>query len=72
VLNSGKVDSYLDALENVGNYSSSNPRDIYAFYVLRGMTKRAKTFRDKANKAATYDLDYYFKQVDQNLAHKSL
>lgn len=65
-LNSGKVDRYLDAMEKVGNYSSSNPRDIYAFYILRGMTERAKTFREWANRAATYDLDYYFKQVDQN------
>jgi len=72
VLNSGKVDQHLDAMEKVGNYSSSNPRDIYAFYILRGMADRAKTFREKANKAATYDLDYYFKQVDQNSSHNSL
>jgi len=72
VLNSGKVDRYLDAMEQVGNYSSSNPRDIYAFYILRGMADRAKTFREKANKAATYDLDYFFKQVDQNPSHNSL
>jgi hypothetical protein len=63
---SGKFDRYLDAMEKVGNYSSSEPRDIYAFYVQRGMTERAKKFRQEANKAASYDLDYYFKQVDQN------
>lgn len=72
VLNSGKVDRYLDAVEQVGNYSSSNPRDIYAFYILKGMADRAKAFRKKANKASTYDLDYYFKQVDQNPSHNSL
>jgi hypothetical protein len=72
VLNSGKVDQYLDAIEQVGNYSSSNQRDIYAFYILKGMADHAKAFRKKANKVATYDLDYYFKQVDQNPSHNSL
>lgn len=61
---SGRYDRYLDAMEKVGNYSSSEPRDIYAFYVQRGMTERAKRYRQAANKAAAYDLDYYFKQVD--------
>lgn len=65
-LKSGKIDHYLDAMEKVGNYSSSEPRDIYAFYILSGMPERAKKFRERANKAASYDLDYYFKQVDQN------
>jgi HEAT repeats len=65
-LQSGKLDRYLDALEQVGEYSSSNPRDIYAFYILSGMTDRAKKFREKANRVASYDLDYFFKQVDQN------
>jgi hypothetical protein len=65
-LKSGKMDRYLDAMEKVGNYSSSEPRDIYAFYVLNGMPERAKSFRERANKAASYDLDYFFKQVDQN------
>jgi len=63
---SGKLDRYLDAMEKVGEYSSSEPRDIYAFYVQRGMTERAMSFRRAANKAAHYDLDYYFKQVDEN------
>ncbi len=65
-IRSGKFDRYLDAMERVGNYSSSEPRDIYAFYVQRGMTERAKKFRREANAAASYDLDYYFKQVDEN------
>lgn len=63
---SGKLDRYLDAMEKVGNYSSSEPRDIYAFYVQRGMTERAQRFRQAARKAASYDLDYFFKQVDAN------
>lgn len=63
---SGKLDRYLDAMEQVGNYSSSEPRDIYAFYVQRGMTERARKFREAATGAATYDLDRYFRQVDEN------
>jgi len=66
VVRSGKLDRYLDAMEKVGNYSSSEPRDIYAFYVQRGMTERARKFRREANQAARYDLDRYFKQVDEN------
>jgi hypothetical protein len=60
------MDRYLDAMEKVGNYSSSEPRDIYAFYVQRGMTERAQKFCEAARKAVSYDLDYYFKQVDEN------
>jgi HEAT repeat protein len=65
-IRSGELDRYLDAMEKVGQYSSSEPRDIYAFYVQRGMTERAKIFRGHAKKAASYDLDYYFRQVDGN------
>jgi hypothetical protein len=65
-LRSGKLDPYLDAMEKVGNYSSSEPRDIYAFYLQRGMTERAQKYREASKKAASYDLDYYFKQVDAN------
>lgn len=72
ILSSGSVDRYLDAIEKYGNSSSSEPRDVYAFYILRGMNERAKRFRERANRAATYDLDYFFKQVDQNPSHNSL
>jgi len=64
-LRSGKLDRYLDALEKVGNYSSSEPRDLYAFYLQNGLPERAKKFRSNANKAASYDLDYFFKEVDR-------
>jgi len=66
-ITSGKFDRYLDAIEIIkGNYSSSEPRDIYAFYVQRGMTARAAKYRHAAEKSAGYDLDYFFKQVDKN------
>lgn len=65
-IQSGKWDRYLDALESVGQYSSSEPRDIYAFYLQRGMPERAAKYRAKARKTVTYDLDYYFDMVDKN------
>ena len=68
-IRSGKLDCYLDAIEKLGNACSSGPPvDIYAFYLQRGMARRAKKFRQAANKAAPYDLDYYFKRVDANPA----
>ena len=67
-VSSGKMDRYLDAMEKVGNYSSSEPRDIYAFYLQRGMVERARRYREGARKGVSYDLDYHFKQVDENPA----
>jgi hypothetical protein len=64
---SGKFDRYLDALEReVGQVSSSIPRDIYAFYLQRGLTTRAKQFRESAKKSLSYDIDYFFDMVDKN------
>lgn len=62
----GKFDRYLDAIEKGYVTGSSEPRDIYAFYLQRGMTERAKIYRAAANKAASYDLDYFFNMVDQS------
>jgi len=61
---SGKLDRYLDAMEKVGQYSSSEPRDIYAFYLQRGMTERAKNFRREAKTAFLGDLEQFFNEVD--------
>jgi HEAT repeat protein len=72
-LKSGEVDKVLDALEYPAQadpkgptyYSSSEPRDLYALYLQRGLTERAKKFRSTCVKNITYDIDYYFKQVDE-------
>jgi hypothetical protein len=53
-------------MESPRYYSSSEPRDLYALYRQRNMTKRAKSFREKCRKRLTYDIDYYFKMVDEN------
>jgi HEAT repeat protein len=67
-LSAGKWDRYLNALEQVGQYSSSEPRDIYAFYLRTGLRERAAKYRAAAKKAVSYDMDYYFDQVDKNPA----
>jgi hypothetical protein len=50
-------------------YSSSEPRDLYALYVQKGLAARAQAFRAQCKKAITYDIDYYFKQVDEHPSH---
>jgi hypothetical protein len=65
-LRSGKFDDALDALESPTYYSSSEPRDLYAFYLQRNMKERAKNFRAACKKRITYDIDYYFDMVDKS------
>jgi hypothetical protein len=73
-LKGGKLDGVLEALEYPVSgdpkgptfYSSSEPRDLYALYLQRGLKDRAAKFRAAAKKAITYDIDYYFNMVDQN------
>lgn len=64
----GKLDRSLAALEKMRWYSSSEPRNLYALYVLRGMTARAKAFRAAMKKAVTYDIDVYFDMADKSPA----
>ena len=72
-LNTVRLNPVLNALEfpATGNakgpsyYSSSEPRDLYALYVNRGLTDRATAFRALCKKNITYDIDYFFKQVDE-------
>jgi hypothetical protein len=65
-LQAGKFDAALNALEKGRSWSSSEPRDLYALYLQRGLTDRAKTFRADCRKRTSYDIDYYFKMVDEN------
>lgn len=59
-LTAGKLDASLDALERMQWFSSSEPRDLYALYLRRGLLERAKRFRDAARQTLPYDIDYYF------------
>ncbi len=65
-LKSGRWDRYLSAMENGYVTGSSEPTYIYAFYLKRGMPERARAYREKMKKAVTYDIDLYFKRVDEN------
>jgi hypothetical protein len=67
-LQSGKLDQSLDALEKMKWYSSSEPRDLYALYLQRGLTDRAKAFRDHCRSTFTYDIDYFFKMAEKSPA----
>lgn len=64
-LDSGKLDRYMDALEKAQFHSSSEPRNLYAFYVKHRMTDRARRFRDTCTATFTYDIGYYFDAVDK-------
>jgi hypothetical protein len=72
-LQRGEMDAVFEVLEypiagdpkGPSYYSSSEPRDLYALYLQCGLTERAKKFRAKCVKTITYDIDYYFKQVDE-------
>jgi len=63
---SGKLDRYLDAIDKAALNTNGVPIYIYAFYVQRGMTERAKAFRQAAQKAFPYLPDASFNQVDHN------
>lgn len=72
----GDFDKILDALESPvrefeqsNHYSSSEPRDLYAFYIQRGMKKRAKDYRKVVNEKTRYDMELYFKRVDEHPSH---
>jgi hypothetical protein len=65
-IQAGRWDASLDALEKLQWFSSSEPRELYAFYLRSGLTARAKAFREHCEKTFAYDIDYYFKMADQS------
>lgn len=67
-LKAGKLDRLLTALEKMRWFSSSEPRNLYALYVLRGMTARAKAFRASIKTAVAFDMTDYFNMADKNPA----
>lgn len=58
----------LDALERMKWFSSSEPRALYALYLLRGLRSRARRFRAVTRKAVRYNIDYYFNMADKDPA----
>ena len=47
-------------------FGSSQPRDLYALYVRRGLQKRAREFRALCEKKIRYNIGAYFDKVDRN------
>ncbi|NND95691.1 MAG: HEAT repeat domain-containing protein [Pirellulaceae bacterium] len=75
-IRSGEMDMLLDylespitAFEKSNHYSSSEPRDLYALYIQRGLRRRAKEYRMRVNQKTSYDMDLYFDRVDAHPDH---
>ncbi len=62
----GKFDSSLAALERMPWFSSSEPRNLYAFYVVRGLPKRAAQFRTTMTKDTAMNMKYFFDMADKS------
>lgn len=65
-LTTGKLDRSLDALERMAWFGSSEPRNLYALYLVRGLPARAKRFRDAVRKTTSFNMDYYFDMADKS------
>jgi len=65
-LTAGTLDRTLDSLEHMKWFSSSEPRDLYALYIRRGMTGRATRFRAALKTAVSYSMDQYLDEADQH------
>ncbi len=62
----GTFDASLAALERMSWFSSSEPRDLYALYVRRGLRARAVAFRAALRTSAPFPMDEYLDQVDRD------
>jgi hypothetical protein len=61
----GKLNWCLDVLEDAGNTGSREPVKLYKLYKIKGLTKRAATFRQENRKYSGFDVTLYFDQFDQ-------
>jgi hypothetical protein len=61
----GKMDRYLDVLENAGWSGSREPVMIYEFYRMKGLDDRARSYRSQTeNKLAVYNIRQFYDKVD--------
>jgi hypothetical protein len=65
---SKKLDASLDALEELKWFGSSEPNELYAFYLVRGLKARAHRFRVGIKKRIQFDMEYFFNMVDKDPA----
>jgi HEAT repeat protein len=68
----GKIDRYLDVLENAGNTGSQEPTKLYELYRMKGLEKRAIEFRKKCERTLPYDMSIYFNRVDEQFTNRSV
>jgi alpha-tubulin suppressor-like RCC1 family protein len=61
----GKMDRYLDVLENAGRTGSREPVMIYELYRMKGLDDRARKFRSQTeSKLAVYNIRQFYDKVD--------
>jgi hypothetical protein len=65
---SKKFDSSLDALELLKWFGSSEPQQLYAFYLVRGLKARALRFRVGIRTRVSFDMEYFFNLADKDPA----
>ena len=63
-----RLDRTLDAAREDALVQLVGPRDLYALYLRRGLTDRAMRFRVAMKTAVSFDMEYYFDQVDKSPA----
>lgn len=66
ILQSGRYDHLLKALESPRFWISSEPCSLYALYLVKGLPVRAQVFRDHCKQTLPYDIDHYFKMVERD------
>lgn len=62
----GKLDATLDSLEKQRWFSSSEPRSLYALYLVRGLPERARKLRAACKRTVGFDMAYYLDMADKN------
>jgi hypothetical protein len=61
----GKLDRYLDVLENAGDTGSQEPVELYELYRMKSLTQRAARFRRESEKRyAVYGISQFFDKAD--------
>ncbi len=68
----GKMDRYLDVLENAGTTGSREPVMIYELYRMKGLDERAKRFRAQTEqKLGAYRIGQFYDKVDATFTNAS-
>jgi hypothetical protein len=67
----GKMNRYLDALENAGDTGPREPIMLYELYRMKGLNQRAAKFRSEhVNQFAAYNINQFYDRVDAQYSNK--